>query len=160
MRGYLTDEQKRLAFSLRASGWRLVDIAREVGCTAPMVGLMVREGKFTQGVPHDWEPRAGCLTITDREQILLGIGRGDSLTSIARALSRSPSTITREVKANGGAEHYSAWHARQQARRPKPASFDVVGCTVRSVAASSSSGRPRRSPAAYRWTILTTPSCV
>ena len=124
MRGYLTDEQKQLAFRLRARGWRLVDIAREIGCTAPMVGLMVREGRFRQGVPHDWEPRPGCLTIREREQILLSIGGGESLSAIARALRRAPSSVTREVNANGGREHYSAWHAhrraRQQARRPKP----------------------------------------
>lgn len=124
MRGYLTDEQKQLAFRLRARGWRLMDIAREIGCTAPMVGLMVREGRHRQGIPHDWEPRARSLTIREREHILLGIGRGDSLSAIARSLGRAPSTITREVKANGGRRHYSAWHAhqraRQQARRPKP----------------------------------------
>ena len=66
----------------------------------------------------------GCLTIHDREQILLGIGRGESLSAIARGLGRAPSTITREVNANGGSEDYSAWHAheraRREARRPKP----------------------------------------
>src|SRR5918994_664133 len=61
MAGILTHEQKQLAFRLRARGWRLVDIAREVGCTAPMVGLMVREGRFTTGVPDEWAPRVGCL---------------------------------------------------------------------------------------------------
>jgi IS30 family transposase len=54
---------------------------------------------------------------------LLGIGRGDSLSAIARILERSPSTITREVNANGGREQYSAWRshqrAREHARRPK-----------------------------------------
>ncbi|MFJ8856356.1 hypothetical protein, partial [Streptomyces sp. NPDC102437] len=29
---------------MHAKGWRLVDIAREVGCSAPMVGIMVRTG--------------------------------------------------------------------------------------------------------------------
>lgn len=38
MAGILTNEQKQLAFRLRARGWRLVDIAREIGCSAPMVG--------------------------------------------------------------------------------------------------------------------------
>jgi transposase, IS30 family len=71
--GILTHEQKQLALRLRAREWRLVDIAREIGCTAPMVGLMVREGRFTTGVPDEWEPREGCLTITDREEILVGI---------------------------------------------------------------------------------------
>jgi len=36
--GHLSTEQKQLAFRLRKRGWRLVDIAREIGCTAPMVG--------------------------------------------------------------------------------------------------------------------------
>ena len=122
--GHLSAEQKRLAFRLRARGWRLVDIAREIGCTAPMVGLMVRDGKHREAAPFGWEPRLGCLSIRDREQILLGIGRAESLSAIARSLGRSRSTITREVNANGGREHYSAWHAheraREQVRRPKP----------------------------------------
>jgi IS30 family transposase len=123
MRGHLSDEQKQLAFKLRASGWRLTDIAREIGCSAPMVGVMVRERRFTKGIPCPWAPRAGCLSIGDREQILLGIGRGDSLSAIARILKRSPSTVTREVNADGGREQYSAWRshqrAREHARRPK-----------------------------------------
>lgn len=122
--GHLSNEQKQLAFRLRARGWRLADIAREIGCTAPMVGLMVRDGKHRGASPLGWEPRPGCLTIRERERILLGIGRGESLSAIARALGRSPSTVTREVKANGGGQRYSAWHAhkrgREQARRPKP----------------------------------------
>ena len=96
-RGHLSAEQKQLAFRLRAQGWRLVDIAREIGCTAPMVGIMVRDGKHVQGASFGWEPKPGCLTIGDREQILLGIGRGESLSAIARSLDRAPSTITREV---------------------------------------------------------------
>jgi transposase, IS30 family len=123
VRGHLTREQKQLAFRLKAKRWSLVDIGREIGCSAPMIGLMVRDKKFRHGVPNNWSPREGCLTIRDREQILLGLCRGESMSVIARALGRSPSTVTREVSANGGREHYSAWHAhqraREQARRPK-----------------------------------------
>ena len=122
--GHLSAEQKELAFRLRRSGWRLIDIAREIGCTAPMVGLMVREGRHVTGSPFGWEPRPGSLTIADRERILLGLGKRESLSSIARSLGRRASTVSREVKANGGREHYSAWRAhcraRDQARRPKP----------------------------------------
>jgi hypothetical protein len=92
--GHLSTEQKQLAFRLRARGWRLIDIAREIGCTAPMVGLMVREGKHRPGKPLGWQPRPGSLSITEREQILLGIGRGESLSAIVRRLGRVPSTIT------------------------------------------------------------------
>jgi transposase, IS30 family len=124
MHGHLSAEQKRLAFRLRAQGWQLVDIAREIGCTAPMVGIMVRDGRHIEGAPFGWEPRPGCLTIDERERILLGIGRGESLSAIARGLGRSPSTVTREVNANGGREAYSAWAAHRragaEARRPKP----------------------------------------
>lgn len=124
MAGILTHEQKQLAFRLRGRGWRLVDIAREIGCTAPMVGLMVRDGRFTTGVADQWEPRVGCLGIIEREEILVGIRAGNSLTIIARRLGRAPSSISREVAANGGRAGYSAWHAhqraREKARRPKP----------------------------------------
>lgn len=124
MAGVLTHEQKQLAFRLRARGWRLVDIAREIGCTAPMVGLMVRDGRFLTGVPDQWQPRPGCLSIAERESILVGIRAGDSLTAVAVRLGHAPSTVSREVAANGGREQYSAWmahqRARRRARRPKP----------------------------------------
>ena len=122
--GHLSAEQKRTAFRLKRNGWRLVDIAREIGCTAPMVGLMVRTGRHLDAEPFGWEPRPGCLTIEDREQILIGIHDGRPLTSIGEELGYAPSTVCREVKANGGRDQYSAWkahrRARDQARRPKP----------------------------------------
>lgn len=49
-RGHLSREQKRLALRLHAQGWRLVDIAREIGCSAPMVGIMTRTGRLTAAV--------------------------------------------------------------------------------------------------------------
>lgn len=123
MAGILTHEQKQLAFRLRGRGWRLVDIAREIGCSAPMVGLMVRAGRFTIGLRDEWEPRAGHLGIADREEILIGVRSGDSLAAIAKRLGRHCSTVSREVAANGGRERYSAWAAHQRARsaaqRPK-----------------------------------------
>jgi IS30 family transposase len=119
----LSSEQKALAFRLRAKGWNQLDIAREIGSSGVMVGLMVRDGKHLKADPFGWEPRPGCLTIQEREDILLGIGRHEPLSVIARNLGRSASTVTREVNANGGREQYSAWHAhqraRQEARRPK-----------------------------------------
>jgi IS30 family transposase len=124
MAGILTHEQKQLAFRLRARGWRFVDIAREIGCTAQMVGIMVNHGRYLAGVADIWEPRPGCLRVDDREEILVGIRSGESLSSIARRLGRVASVVTREVAANGGRDGYSAWAAHQRARdaarRPKP----------------------------------------
>jgi IS30 family transposase len=123
MRGRLTNEQKQLAFRLKARGMSLVEIGREIGCSAPMIGLMVRTGKFQQGIPDDWTPRPGRLTIRERERILLGLGQAMSLSAIARSLDRSTSTISREVANSGGRDAYGAWRAhrraRVSARRPK-----------------------------------------
>lgn len=122
--GHLSREQKQLALRLHAKGWRLVDIAKEIGCSGPMVGIMARTGRHVDAKPFGWQPRLGQLTIDEREQILLGINRGDTFTTIAEQLGRAVSTISREVKRGGGRAGYSAWHAheraREQARRPKP----------------------------------------
>jgi hypothetical protein len=66
-----------------------VDIAREIGCSAPMI----RGGRYPNGVPDEWEPRSGCLGIGEREEILVGLQAGESLNAIARALGRSPSMV-------------------------------------------------------------------
>ena len=86
------------------------------------------EGRHLDGKPFGWEPREGHLTVFDREEILVGLARGDTLTAIALALGRAVSTVSREVKRGGGREGYSAWRAhedaREQARRPKPFKLD------------------------------------
>ena len=124
VRGVLTQDQKQMSFRLKGQGLSLKDIARQVACTAPMVGLMVRDSRFLTGLPDTWQPRPGRLTIREREQVLLGLAGGESMSAIARRLGRSASTVTREVSANGGRESYRAWaahqRARTQVRRPKP----------------------------------------
>ena len=85
-----------------------------------MVGLMVRDSRFLTGLPDTWRPRPRRLMIRKREQVLLGLAGGESMS----ALGRSAWTVTREVAANGGREGCRAWAAHQQARtqvrRPKP----------------------------------------
>jgi hypothetical protein len=49
-----------------------------------------------------------ALTQIDREEISRGLRAKVSLRSIARALKRSPSTISREVRRNGGTKLYRA----------------------------------------------------
>ena len=64
------------------------------------------------------------LSLAEREEISRGLAGGESLRAIARRLARSPSTISREVAANGGRRRYRACRADkaavQRARRPKP----------------------------------------
>jgi IS30 family transposase len=47
--------------------------------------------------------RPDCLSFEERESISGALARGDRLRSIARDLSRAPSTISREISRNGGA---------------------------------------------------------
>src|SRR5882672_257281 len=63
-----------------------------------------------------------ALSVLEREWIGKGLAAGCSLRMIARHLKRAPSTISREVRRNGGAIRYSGMradeHAWRRARRP------------------------------------------
>ena len=64
-----------------------------------------------------------ALSLMEREEISRGIVAGHSLRTIAQALGRSPSTVSREVHRNGGCCEYRANQADQaaweRALRPK-----------------------------------------
>jgi hypothetical protein len=65
------------------------------------------------------------LSLREREEISRGLAAGLSIRAIAEGLRRSPSTVCREVNANGGRAKYRALQAdrgaEQRALRPKPA---------------------------------------
>lgn len=57
------------------------------------------------------------LSLEEREEISRGLAVGDSIRAIAEALGRSPSTVCREVNANGGRRKYRALVADRAASR-------------------------------------------
>ena len=65
-----------------------------------------------------------ALSLDEREEISRGLSTYRSVRSIARQLGRAPSTISREVRRNGGRTAYRAAASDQaawdRARRPKP----------------------------------------
>jgi IS30 family transposase len=65
------------------------------------------------------------LSLVEREEISRGLAGDESLRAIAGRLGRAPSTISREVTRNGGAQRYRACQADRaalrRARRPKRA---------------------------------------
>ena len=70
-----------------------------------------------------------ALTLFEREEISRGLVSDCSLRTIAHQLGRSPSTISREVKRNGGLHQYRANEADQAAwdRTLRPKSCKLVG---------------------------------
>ena len=64
-----------------------------------------------------------ALTLAQREEISRGVVAGGSIRSMATTLGRAPSTVSRELRRNGGRRGYRASEAEQaawdRARRPK-----------------------------------------
>jgi IS30 family transposase len=64
-----------------------------------------------------------ALTLSEREEISRAVAAGHSIRSMAASLGRAPSTISREIRRNGGPASYRASRAEQaawdRARRPK-----------------------------------------
>jgi IS30 family transposase len=119
-------ERWRIA-ELSAQGWTTRLIAREIGRGHGVVATHLRLMRR----PPAREPVRSPLrlSLSEREEISRGLAGGESLRSIAVRLGRSPSTISREVAANGGRRRYRACRADKAAvrrmRRPKPAKLAV-----------------------------------
>ena len=79
-----------------------------------------------------------ALTSAEREEISRSLVSGNSIRSIATLLGRAPSTISRELKRNGGQLAYRATQADQvawdQARRPKDCKLLLNRTAARMVA--------------------------
>ncbi|MFF4159899.1 transposase [Streptomyces sp. NPDC001678] len=109
---------------------------------AHLRGLPNRLRAATVLIALKWEAakkgaKREARTVTDvivsslaKTEISRGIAAGESARRIAGRLGRSPSTISREIKRNGGREHYWAIVAdqetRQRTRRPKPAELALL----------------------------------
>lgn len=118
--------------------WRSVAAGHSSEVSAIKAGVSVPVGhrwfRSSGGMPPTHlSPSATALTrrsltFSEREEIALECARGTGIRTIARKLSRSPSTISREIRRNsatrGGDFDYRAitaqWHADRAARRPKP----------------------------------------
>ena len=110
-RGYTAAELAEV-FDRWGRGESSVGIARALNRGTNVYMLLARYGGI--------RPRSRCrsarvLTLEEREEISRGIAAGRSLRSIAGILNRSPSTLSREVRRNGGRRCYRAAEADKQA---------------------------------------------
>src|SRR5918995_100833 len=82
------------------SGQAVKVLAREMRRHPSTVrDLLKRTGGIRPVPRRRWELR---LTVVEREEISRGVAAGQSLRTIAAVLGRAPSTVSREVAANGG----------------------------------------------------------
>jgi IS30 family transposase len=103
------------------------EVAKAIGCSRSTVRYVLLK---VGGVKARTRPRAiGRLSLPEREEISRGLVAAESYHTIATRLGRSPSTISREVKANGTRAAYRSWkadaRAERQTARPKPAKLLV-----------------------------------
>ncbi len=74
-------------------------------------------------VPGPRRRALAALRLEEREEISRGIAVGQSIRQIAQGLGRPPSTVSREIRRNGGSQAYRAnWAERrawERALRPK-----------------------------------------
>jgi len=120
-RTYFTSEQKAEIWARWRRGESMSSIGREFDRQSSSIyPLLSRSGGIR---PPDRRRSRLALSLAEREEISRGLESDLSLRCIARQLQRSPSTISREVKRNGGHDGYRAVRSDQaawnRARRPK-----------------------------------------
>ena len=116
-----TEEQKSEIWDRWKRGESLRAIGRVFDRPSSSIFVQLAPTGGIRPVPRK---RSGiALTLSEREEISRGVAVGQSMRRIAASLDRAPSTVSREVKRNGGLDRYrasgadkSAWDS---ARRPK-----------------------------------------
>jgi IS30 family transposase len=118
----------------RGEGLRL--IGRVLGKTSSSIFAHLRPHGGIRPVPRRRSSRA--LSLSEREEISRGVALGVSLRSIAAGLGRATSTVSRELRRNGGCRRYRATAADKwawdRALRAKPCKLAVHGELGRIVA--------------------------
>ena len=123
-RRYFTAAEIAVIWDRWEKGESLNAIARDLGRSHSTIqGLLARTGGI-RPAQRTRSPRA--ISIAEREEISRGVVAGYSLRYIAASLNRSPSTVSREIKRNGGRRQYrackadeAAWDRARRAKRCK-----------------------------------------
>ncbi len=120
-RTYYTETDKAMMWERWQQGESLNSIARLFGRHHPSIQRILAQ---TGGIRPPTRRRSPvALSLAEREEISRGVVAGHLICSIAAALGRAPSTVSRELQRNGGRRRYRASRAEQaawdRARRPK-----------------------------------------
>ena len=123
---YYTETDKALMWDRWEKGESLNAIARHFGRSHSSIqGILSRTGGIR---PPKRTRSQRALTLAEREEISRGVVTGLSLRLIAALLGRAPSTVSREIKRNGGRRCYRANSADQAAwdRAHRPQACKLV----------------------------------
>ncbi len=97
---YYTDTDKALMWDRWQKGESLNSIARHFGRSHSSIqGVFARTGGIR---PAQRRRSRRALTLSEREEISRGVVAGQSLRLIAASLGRAASSVSREIKRNGG----------------------------------------------------------
>jgi len=133
---YYTEKDKALMWDRWQKGESLHSIASHFGRGHSSVQKVLSRTGGIRPLPRRRSRLS--LTLAEREEISRGLAAGHSLRSIASALGRAPSTISRELTRNGGHRRYRAHAADQaaweRARRAKPCKLALNRPLARTVA--------------------------
>jgi IS30 family transposase len=119
----ISDTERQRIAELLAEGAPVWRLHKEINRSR----YAIRRAVVALHRPPKQEPRRSPLrlSLAEREEISRGLAAGEPVREIARRLGRAPSTVCREVAANGGRDQYRACAADRRAvrrlRRPKPA---------------------------------------
>src|SRR5215469_10772276 len=119
----ISDTERQRIAELLAEGAPVWRLHKEINRSR----FAIRRAVVALHRPPKREPRRSPLrlSLAEREEISRGLAAGEPVRQIARGLGRAPSTVCREVAANGGRGRYRACAADRRAlrlaHRPKPA---------------------------------------
>jgi IS30 family transposase len=118
---YYTDSQRALMWERWKAGWTLHQIGQLFDRPHTSIhNVLSRTGGIR---PPERHRSKAALSLAEREEISRSLMSGESLRSIGARIRRAPSTVSRELKRNGGREGYRATQADSaawdRALRPK-----------------------------------------
>jgi len=123
----LSEREQERVWKLWGEGTSLRGVARKLGARPEYVRRYVTSTGGVKPTPRKRSER--CLSEGEREEISRGLARGESCRTIAAAIGRTHTTVSREVNRNGGREGYRAHEADAaawgRARRPKRSKLAV-----------------------------------